>query len=118
MAETFFKRVENTKRKGEIAHYVQFLLFSLSVFKRLVLQTRKNHGLLGKAFINHSNLGPFSLGIIPIPLDLESNKISERQNYLGHGIGRRGLMHLQNIRTQVCQHSLFELFFSPFHKLF
>ena len=36
--------------KGEIAHYEQFF-FSDSVFKRLVLQTRKNQGLLGKGLI-------------------------------------------------------------------
>ena len=39
----FSKRVENTVAKGEIAHYEQFLFFH-SVFKRLVLQTRKNQG--------------------------------------------------------------------------
>ena len=43
----FSKRVENTVGKGEIAHYEQFLLFP-SVFKRLVLQTRKKQGLFGK----------------------------------------------------------------------
>ena len=43
----FFKRVGNTVRKGEIARFKQFLL-SYSVFKRLVLQTRKNQGLFGK----------------------------------------------------------------------
>ena len=43
----FSKQVENTVGKGEIAHYEQFLL-SHSVFKRLVLQTRKNQGLFGK----------------------------------------------------------------------
>ena len=36
----FSERVENTVGKGEIARY--------SVFKRLVLQTRKNQGLFGK----------------------------------------------------------------------
>ena len=33
--------------KGEIAGHKQFLLFH-NVFKRLVLQTRKNKGLFGK----------------------------------------------------------------------
>ena len=42
----FSKQVENTVGKGEIRHE-QFLL-SHSVFKRLVLQTRKNQGLFGK----------------------------------------------------------------------
>ena len=42
------KRVENNVEKGEIARDEQFLLFSHSVFKRLVLQTRKNQGLFGK----------------------------------------------------------------------
>ena len=37
----FSKRVENTVGKGEIARYEHFF-FSHSVFKRLVLQTRKN----------------------------------------------------------------------------
>ena len=44
----FFKWVENTEEKGEIARYKQFPPFPLSVFKRLVLQTRKNQGLFGK----------------------------------------------------------------------
>ena len=43
----FLKLVENTVGKGEIAPYDQFS-FSHSVFKRLVLQTRKNQGLFGK----------------------------------------------------------------------
>ena len=42
-----FKRVENTMVKGEIARNEQFS-FSHSVFKRLVLQARKNQGLFGK----------------------------------------------------------------------
>ena len=46
----FAKRVENTVGKGEIACYEQFFL-SLSVFKRLVLQTRKNQGLFRKGLI-------------------------------------------------------------------
>ena len=41
------KWVENNVGKGEIARYEQFLL-SRSVFKRPVLQTRKNQGLFGK----------------------------------------------------------------------
>ena len=50
----FSKWVENTVGNGEIARYKQFLLvtsnfsFSRSVFKRLVLETRKNQGLFGK----------------------------------------------------------------------
>ena len=50
----FSKIVENTEGKEEIAHYELFLLvmsnfcFSHCVFKRLVLQTRKNRGLFGK----------------------------------------------------------------------
>ena len=39
--------VENTVVKGEIAHYVQFFV-SHKVFKRHVLQTCKNLGLLEK----------------------------------------------------------------------
>ena len=44
----FPERVKNTVGKGEIAHYEQFLIFFHSVFKRLVLQTRKHQGLFGK----------------------------------------------------------------------
>ena len=47
----FFKRVENTGGKGEIACHEQFLLFP-QCFKRLVLQTYKNQGLSGKGLIN------------------------------------------------------------------
>ena len=42
------KGVENIVGKGEIAHDDQFLLFPHSIFKRLVLQTRKNQGLFGR----------------------------------------------------------------------
>ena len=40
----FPKWVENTVWKGEIARYEQFLLFT-QCFQRLLMQTRKNHGL-------------------------------------------------------------------------
>ena len=43
MAESSQKKEENIVRKGEIARYEQFLLFSLC-FRRLVLQARKNQG--------------------------------------------------------------------------
>ena len=43
----FSKQVENIEGKEEIARYEQFLL-SYSVFKRLVLQTRKSQDLFGK----------------------------------------------------------------------
>ena len=43
----FFELVENTVVKGEIARYEQFHL-SHSVFKRLILQTRKRPGLVGE----------------------------------------------------------------------
>ena len=43
----FSKRVENTVRKGELLVASNFS-FTPSVFKRLVLQTRKNQGLFGK----------------------------------------------------------------------
>ena len=43
----FFKSLENTAGKGEIVCNKQFS-FSHCVFKRLVLQTRKNQGLFGK----------------------------------------------------------------------
>ena len=42
----FFKRVQNTVRKGEIAHYEQFLLFTQCF--RLVPHIRENQGLFGK----------------------------------------------------------------------
>ena len=48
MAKEFSKWIENTVGKGEIARYKQFLPFPHSVFKRLILQTRKNQGLFGK----------------------------------------------------------------------
>ena len=41
----FSNRVENTEGKGEIARNFSF---SHSVFKRFVLQTRKNRGLIGR----------------------------------------------------------------------
>ena len=46
----FFKWLENTDGKEEIARYEQFLLFSFSfsIFKRLSLQTRKTRACLGK----------------------------------------------------------------------
>ena len=43
----FFKQVKNTVGKGEIARYEKSLL-SHSVFKRLVLKTRRNQGLFRK----------------------------------------------------------------------
>ena len=43
----FSKWVENSVGKGEIARYEQFLLFPRCL-KKLVLKTRKNHGLFGK----------------------------------------------------------------------
>ena len=42
----FSKLVKNTVGKGEFAHYEQFIL-SHTVFKRLLMQTRKNLGLFG-----------------------------------------------------------------------
>ena len=43
------KRMEKTVGKGEIAsNYEQFLLFSLSAFKRLLLLSHKIKGLLVK----------------------------------------------------------------------
>ena len=48
----FFKQAENTVGKEEIAHYEQCLLFPY-VFKRLVLQLRKNQGLFGKNITPH-----------------------------------------------------------------
>ena len=47
----FSKWVENTVGKGEIVSHKQFLLFPHSVFKRLILQTRKNKGLFKKGLI-------------------------------------------------------------------
>ena len=41
-----YKHVENTVGKGEIE--TSNISYSCSVFKRLVLQTRKNKGLFGK----------------------------------------------------------------------
>ena len=44
----FFQQVENTMRKGEIAHYERFLFFPQCFQETQVLQTRKNQGLFGK----------------------------------------------------------------------
>ena len=46
----FFKRVENTVGKGEIARYEQFLFFPLSIFEKPVLQTHTQNkkGMFGK----------------------------------------------------------------------
>ena len=44
----FFKRVENTVRKGEIARFEQISPFLTVFSKRLMLQTRKNSACLGK----------------------------------------------------------------------
>ena len=57
MAESSLKRVENTVGKGEIARYEQFLLFPQYFYKRLVQQTRKNHGLFGKGLNNTEKEG-------------------------------------------------------------
>ena len=46
----FYKRIENTVGKEKLLVTSNFS-FSLSVFKRLVLQTRKNQGLFGKGLI-------------------------------------------------------------------
>ena len=43
----FFKWVENTVGKEEIARYEQFLLFP-QCFKRFVQETHKTQGLFGK----------------------------------------------------------------------
>ena len=46
MADSFPKWVENTVGKGEIARHEHFSV-SHSIFKRRLLQTRKNQGLFG-----------------------------------------------------------------------
>ena len=60
----FSKWVENTVGKGEIAHYEQFS-FSLGVFKRLILQTRKNQGLFGKG-LKRTSKGTFLPSLVQI----------------------------------------------------
>ena len=45
--EAFFKRIENMVGRGEIYRY-KLSFFSHGVFKRIVLQTRKNRSCLGK----------------------------------------------------------------------
>ena len=52
MAESS-ERIENTVGKEEIARYDFF--FS-KCFKRLVLQTRKNHGLFGKGLTHYHTM--------------------------------------------------------------
>ena len=51
--------------KGEIARHEQFLFFSHSVFKRLVLQTGKNQGLIGKGFKS-----PFKFNLLILSKEL------------------------------------------------
>ena len=48
----FSKELENTVGEGEISHYEKFLL-SHSVFKMLLLQTRKNWGFFGKGLTDY-----------------------------------------------------------------
>ena len=69
MAENSPERVENAAGKGGTACYKQFLI----LFKRLVLQTRKNKGLFGKGLKSHTlpsliltMLEPSSLGFVDI----------------------------------------------------
>ena len=59
MEESCPKKVENTVRKGEIARYD-------SVFKILVLQKRKDHGLFGKGLICRL------LNLFPCKMELEN----------------------------------------------
>ena len=47
MEERFFKRAENTVEKEKLL-VTSNISFSSSVFKRLILQTRKNQSLFGK----------------------------------------------------------------------
>ena len=49
----FFKRVENTVGKGEIARYEQFLLFP-RCFQKIYTAARKNQGLFGKGLSNRN----------------------------------------------------------------
>ena len=51
----FFNRIENTVGKEDITRKMSNFSFSHSIFKRLILQTRKNQGLFGKG-INVNNL--------------------------------------------------------------
>ena len=57
----FFKRVENTVRKGEIARYEQFLLFPLFFQKIYTEDMYKNKGLFVKrdCIMQHAVLSPF-----------------------------------------------------------
>ena len=56
--------------KGEIARYEQFLL-THSVFKRLVLQTRKNQGLFGKGFKKYNVENIYKLVVLNLCYDDE-----------------------------------------------
>ena len=51
----FSEKVNNTVEKGEIARSSNFF-FSHSVFKRLVLQTRRNQGLFGNGLMRLQNV--------------------------------------------------------------
>ena len=57
MAEMFSKRTENTRKRRFLLIMSNFS-FSHSVFKRIVLQTRKNHGLFGKGLICQESIRP------------------------------------------------------------
>ena len=58
-SRSFFRKLENTVEKGDIARYKQFLLFH-SVCKRLVLQTHKNQGLFGKGLTFYDTISNFN----------------------------------------------------------
>ena len=59
IAETFPKRVENTFRKGEIAHYVQFLLLpqcTADTLKPELVWERVKCEICGSGFLQKSNM--------------------------------------------------------------
>ena len=55
---TFSKRVDNTVEKEKLLVTSNFS-FSRCVFKRLLLQTPKNHGLFGKGLIHDHKVSLF-----------------------------------------------------------
>ena len=56
----FYKRIGNTERKREILITSNFS-FYYGVFKRFILQTRKNKGFFGNGLINFSQEHAFFL---------------------------------------------------------
>ena len=113
IAESSPKWVENTVGKGEIARTSNFS-FSHSVFKRPVLQTRKNQGLFGKGLKVHF---VYSQGMAY----LEERGIVHRdlaaRNVLGKFVSKCFQRYITSFFQLVCRPFLlyFQLGFNPLY---